>query len=74
MLDLDIVTNSTEFYVDVDTSYASPSYGTIRGYQEALKPKAQALQKVRMVVSVDEERLKEQIRKALQFPPTCADL
>ncbi|KAM4065978.1 inosine-uridine preferring nucleoside hydrolase [Hirsutella rhossiliensis] len=74
MLDPGIVTNSTEFYVDVDTSYASPSYGTIHAYQEALKPKAQTLQKVRMVVSVDEERLKQQVKMALQFPPTCADL
>ncbi|PHH89915.1 hypothetical protein CDD83_4978 [Cordyceps sp. RAO-2017] len=74
MIDPSIVTNSTEFYVDVDTSFASPSYGNIHAYQENLKPKAQTLRKVRMVLSVDGEKLKQQVKQALQFPPTCAQL
>lgn len=74
MLDPAIVTNSTEMYVDVDMSYASPSYGTMHAYQESLKPQAQALQKVRVVLSVDEQVLRRQLKRALQFPPTCADL
>ncbi|KJZ71610.1 hypothetical protein HIM_09004 [Hirsutella minnesotensis 3608] len=74
MVDPGIVTQSTDFYVDVDTSYASPTYGNIHAYQEALKPQAQNLRKVRMVVSLDEERLRKQVKQALQSPPSCADL
>jgi hypothetical protein len=57
-------------YLDVDTAPSSPSYGNIHAYQEALKPSAQNLQKVNMVVSVDGNKLK----RAVQYPKTCANL
>lgn len=74
MIDPNLATNSTSFYIDVDTSYASPTYGNIHAYQEALAPTAQDLRKVNYVLEVDGERLKDQIKKAVQYPPTCGDL
>lgn len=68
-----LATNVTEFYIDVDTSYASPTYGNIHAYQEALKPKAQDLRKVRFVLEVDEEGVKESVRRAVLEPVSCAD-
>ncbi|KAF2724530.1 nucleoside hydrolase [Polychaeton citri CBS 116435] len=68
------VKNSTEFYVDVDTSYASPMYGNIRAYQKALAPRAQDLRKVNYVLEVDGAELKRRVIEAIQYPPTCADL
>lgn len=74
MLDPSLALNSTSFYVDVDTSYASPSYGNIHAYQKALAPRGQDLKKVNYVLEIDEAGLKAQIKKAVQQPPTCADL
>jgi len=74
MLDPTIVQNTTSFYLDVDTAPSSPSYGNIHAYQEALKPSAQNLQKVNMVVSIDGNRLKDWVKRAVQYPKTCADL
>ncbi|KAM3424068.1 hypothetical protein BST61_g11381 [Cercospora zeina] len=71
MLDPTVVTNSTKFYVDVDTSYASPSYGNIRAYQKALAPKKQALREVNYVLEIDADRVQESIKTALQYPPNC---
>ncbi|ROW03641.1 hypothetical protein VPNG_07201 [Cytospora leucostoma] len=68
------VVNSTTFYLDVDTAYASPYYGNIIGYQEVLKPRAQNLQKVNFVYEVNGEKLKADIKHALQYPKTCEDL
>jgi inosine-uridine nucleoside N-ribohydrolase len=73
MVEPGLATNVTEFYVDVDTSYASPSYGTIHAYQEALKPAAQDLRKVRYVLEVDGEGVKESVRRAVLEPVSCAD-
>lgn len=61
-------------YLDVDTAYASPYYGNIIGYQEALKPRSQSLQLVNFVYEVDGEKLKSTIKHSLQYPKTCADL
>ncbi|KAM0720707.1 hypothetical protein Q7P37_004844 [Cladosporium fusiforme] len=69
-----LATNVTEFYIDVDTSYASDRYGNIHAYQEALKPEAQDLQKVRFVLEVDEEGVKENVRRAVVEPVSCEDL
>ncbi|KAF1821597.1 nucleoside hydrolase [Dissoconium aciculare CBS 342.82] len=69
MVDPNIVTNSTDFYVDVDTSYASPSYGNIRAYQKALAPKAQTLRKIKYPLSIDGAKLKAAIKASLQYPP-----
>ncbi|GAB1727847.1 hypothetical protein NU195Hw_g2167t1 [Hortaea werneckii] len=74
MVDPSLALNTTSFYVDVDTAYGSPSYGNIHAYQEALAPTAQELRKVNYVLEIDGEGLKEQIKKAVQQPPTCADL
>ncbi|CAN8097848.1 unnamed protein product [Discula destructiva] len=68
------VLNSTTFYLDVDTAYASPYYGNIIGYQEALKPRSQTLQLVNYVYEVDAEKLKSTIKHSLQYPKTCEDL
>ncbi|CAD0110002.1 unnamed protein product [Aureobasidium uvarum] len=74
LLDPTIVKNTTSFYLDVDTAPSSPSYGNIHAYQEALKPSAQNLQKVNMVVSIDGNKLKKWVKRAVQYPKTCADL
>ncbi|KUI69779.1 hypothetical protein VM1G_05465 [Cytospora mali] len=74
ILDPTNVVNSTQFYLDVDTAYSSPYYGNIIGYQEALKPRAQTLQKVNFVYEVKGDKLKTDIKRALQYPKTCADL
>jgi inosine-uridine nucleoside N-ribohydrolase len=74
MVEPSLATNVTEFYIDVDTSYASPTYGNIHAYQEALKPKAQDLRKVRFVLEVDAEGVKENVRRAVLEPVSCADL
>lgn len=58
----------------MDTAYSSPYYGNIIGYQEALKPRAQTLQKVNFVYEVDGEKLKTDIKYALQYPKSCEDL
>ncbi|KAJ7122362.1 Inosine/uridine-preferring nucleoside hydrolase domain-containing protein [Mycena epipterygia] len=65
------VVNSTSFYLDVDTAYMSPFYGNIIGYQEALKPRLQPLQKVDYVYEIDGDKLKSTIKRALQYPKTC---
>ncbi|KAK8002603.1 hypothetical protein PG989_002322 [Apiospora arundinis] len=65
------VKKSVTFYLDVDTAWSSPYYGNIIGYQEALKPKAQKLQKVNYVLEVDGENFKDSIKKAVQFPKKC---
>lgn len=71
MVDPSIVKNSTRFYLDVDTSYASPSYGNIHAYQEALAPRAQTLQLVDYVLEVDGEALKSMIKESVQSPVKC---
>lgn len=63
-----------QVYLDVDTAYSSPYYGNIIGYQEALKPRAQTLQKVNFIYEVDGDKLKESIKHTLQYPKTCNDL
>jgi inosine-uridine nucleoside N-ribohydrolase len=73
MVEPSLATNVTEFYIDVDTSYASPSYGNIHAYQEALKPEAQDLRKVRFVLEVDGEGVKESVRRAVLEPVSCND-
>ncbi|KAF2766956.1 nucleoside hydrolase [Teratosphaeria nubilosa] len=70
----DFVKNSTSFYIDVDTSYSSPSYGNIHAYQEALMPAAQNLRTVDYVLEIDGDMLKQMIKNAVQEPPTCAQL
>jgi inosine-uridine nucleoside N-ribohydrolase len=72
LIDPSIVKNSTKFYLDVDTSYASPSYGNIHAYQKALAPKAQTLQEVNFILEIDGDKLVEQIKDAVQYPPSCS--
>jgi inosine-uridine nucleoside N-ribohydrolase len=74
MVEPRLATNVTEFYIDVDTSYASPSYGNIHAYQEALKPEAQDLRKVRFVLEVDGEGVKESVRRSVLEPVACGDV
>ncbi|KAK5000455.1 hypothetical protein LTR66_000702 [Elasticomyces elasticus] len=74
MIDPSLALNATSFYIDVDTSYASPSYGNIHAYQEALMPRAQQLRAVNYVTEIDSVGLKRMIKQAVQYPPTCADL
>ncbi|KAK7934962.1 hypothetical protein PG985_000457 [Apiospora marii] len=65
------VKDSVTFYLDVDTAWSSPYYGNIIGYQEALKPKAQKLQKVKYVLEIDGDDFKSTVKKAVQFPKKC---
>lgn len=73
MVDPSIVKNSTQFYLDVDTSYGSPSYGNIHAYQKALAPRVQTLQLVDYVLEIDADALKRQIEESVQYPPKCGD-
>lgn len=73
MVDPSIVKNSTQFYLDVDTSYGSPSYGNIHAYQKALAPRVQTLQLVDYVLEIDADKLKRQIKESVQYPPKCGD-
>lgn len=75
MLDRDnVLMNSTEFFVDVDTAWSSPYYGEIRGYQQALLSKAQQLRTVSFAYDVDIERVKDMAKQAMLYPGTCADV
>lgn len=69
-----LMSHNHPVYLDVDTAYASPYYGNIIGYQEALKPRAQNLQTVNFVYEVDGGKLKTSIKQALQYPKSCEDL
>lgn len=57
--------------MDVDTAWSSPYYGNIIGYQKALKPAAQKLQKVNYVLEVDGDNFKDTIKRAAQYPKKC---
>ncbi|KAI9639922.1 hypothetical protein NHQ30_011698 [Ciborinia camelliae] len=72
MVDPDIVLDSTSFYVDVDISYSSPSYGNIHAYQEALMPPG--LRKVEYVNKINGEALKKMIKRAVQYPRNCSTM
>lgn len=65
---------TSKVYLDVDTAWSSPSYGNIHAYQQALMPRLQTLQKVDYVFEVDGPKLMAEIKQALQYPKTCADL
>ncbi|KAK1754009.1 putative inosine-uridine preferring nucleoside hydrolase [Echria macrotheca] len=71
MVDPSIVTESIEFYADVDTQYHSPYYGYIRPYQAALMPPG--LRKVRYITKVNETALPDIFKASIQYPKTCAD-
>ncbi|CZT25243.1 related to inosine-uridine preferring nucleoside hydrolase [Ramularia collo-cygni] len=71
MVDPSIVKNSTQFYLDVDTSYGSPTYGNIHAYQKELAPRVQTLQLVDYILEIDVDAFKKQIKEAVQYPPTC---
>ncbi|KAK5000395.1 hypothetical protein LTR66_000752 [Elasticomyces elasticus] len=62
MIDPSLALNATSFYIDVDTSYASPSYGNIHAYQEALMPRAQQLRAVNYVTEIDSAGSKRMIK------------
>lgn len=74
VLDPSNVINSTQFYLDVDTAWSSPSYGNIHAYQEALMPTQQKLQLVNYVYEIDREKLKSSIKRAVQHPKTCEEM
>jgi len=73
MVDPSIVKNTTQFYVDVDTSYGSPTYGNIHAYQRALSPRAQNLRKVNYPITIDGDALKIRIKRSVQHPPSCSN-
>ncbi|KAH8801467.1 Inosine/uridine-preferring nucleoside hydrolase domain-containing protein [Xylogone sp. PMI_703] len=72
MVEPSLTLNKTNFYVDVDTSYASPSYGNIHAYQHSLAPPK--LQNITYVLEVNETRFKELLKEVYQKPKTCANL
>ncbi|KAI5917601.1 Inosine/uridine-preferring nucleoside hydrolase domain-containing protein [Camillea tinctor] len=72
MLEPESVLNKTTFYVNVDTSYYSPTYGNIWAYQKALVPRNQDLREVTYVYSVNGTTLRSSLKSALQYPKTCS--
>ncbi|KAJ7300959.1 Inosine/uridine-preferring nucleoside hydrolase domain-containing protein [Mycena albidolilacea] len=72
MVDPSIVTDSVEFYVDIDTAYSSPYYGYIRPYQAALMPPG--LRSVSYVNNLNLTALASRIKHSVQYPKGCADL
>jgi inosine-uridine nucleoside N-ribohydrolase len=74
MVEPSIVLNATNFFVNVDTAYASPSYGNIHAYQKSLAPPAQQLREITYVQRVSESRFKALLKEVYQNPKTCADL
>ncbi|RDW68482.1 inosine-uridine preferring nucleoside hydrolase-like protein [Coleophoma crateriformis] len=69
MVDPSIILNSTTLYVDVDTSYGSPSYGNLHAYQKALMPTG--VRNVTYIHQIDGERLHGMIKAAVQYPASC---
>ncbi|PQE08362.1 inosine-uridine preferring nucleoside hydrolase protein [Rutstroemia sp. NJR-2017a WRK4] len=72
MVDSSIIKNTTTFYVDVDISYGSPSYGNIHAYQSALMPPG--LRNVTYVNKIDGDKLKTMIKRTVQHPRTCSTM
>ncbi|KAK5951738.1 hypothetical protein OHC33_007030 [Knufia fluminis] len=68
-----VVTNSTDFFVDVDVAWYSPYYGNVRASQQMYAPKGQTLRSVRYPFAVDVERVKELVRDAVMQPGSCED-
>lgn len=59
-------------YVNVETSYYSPTYGNIRGYQEALAPAGQGLREVNFVHQINGTTFRSSLKRALQYPKSCS--
>ncbi|ORY65192.1 Inosine/uridine-preferring nucleoside hydrolase domain-containing protein [Pseudomassariella vexata] len=72
MLDPSAILNQTSFYVNVDTSFYSPTYGNIWAYQDILKPSLQDLREVNFVYSTNETMLRTTLKRALQYPKSCS--
>ncbi|ESZ90328.1 inosine-uridine preferring nucleoside hydrolase [Sclerotinia borealis F-4128] len=72
MVDGGIVRNSSSFYIDVDTSYGSPSYGNIHAYQAALMPPG--LRKVEYITQIDGDALLKKIKRSVQYPRDCSSM
>ncbi|KAI1499227.1 Inosine/uridine-preferring nucleoside hydrolase domain-containing protein [Biscogniauxia marginata] len=70
-LDPSSIINQTSFYVNVDTSYYSPTYGNLWAYQKDLVPKHQDLREINFVYSVNETTLRSALKRALQNPKSC---
>lgn len=68
------ITNSTQFYVDVDTSYWSPYYGEIKPYQQILAPRAQILKQVTYPFDVNTDLVKQKIKQAIRQAGSCAEV
>lgn len=61
-------------YLDVNVARDSQTYGNIYLFSEQFKPKAQNLQKVRIIDAVDVTKVQDMIATAVTKPPTCQDL
>jgi hypothetical protein len=59
-------------YVDVDIAYGSPNYGNIHEHQKSLMPPN--IRNVTYVNAVDGGRVKELIKRSVQYPKSCAKL
>ncbi|CAJ2512521.1 Uu.00g055360.m01.CDS01 [Anthostomella pinea] len=71
MLDPSTVLNQTSFYVNVDTSYYSPTYGNIWGHQKEFVPAMQDLREVNYVYAINATAMRTALKRALQNPKTC---
>ncbi|KAI1865042.1 uncharacterized protein JN550_008588 [Neoarthrinium moseri] len=71
LVDPSTIMNQTSFYVNVDTSFYSPTYGNIWAYQEALAPSRQTLREVNFVWQINGTAFQTALKRALQSPKTC---
>ncbi|KAM0433395.1 hypothetical protein ACHAPT_004273 [Fusarium lateritium] len=60
------VTNSTSFFVNIDTAWSSPYYGNIMVYQELLVSKTQNLRLVDYIYEVNATALKSAMKSAME--------
>ncbi|KAH9889684.1 Inosine/uridine-preferring nucleoside hydrolase domain-containing protein [Xylariomycetidae sp. FL2044] len=65
------ILNQTSFYVNVDTSYYSSTYGNIHAYQKDLSPKAQDLREVNFVYQINGTTMRTALKRSLQYPKSC---
>lgn len=56
-------------YIDVDTAYGSQTYGSLRVYRDDLRPFGS--RQATYVLSVDENRVLDMIKKGMQNPASC---
>ena len=67
-----ILPSPIKVFIDVDNSYASPSYGNAHVYQKTLSPPN--TREVTYVNQINATGLESLIKHSMQYPKTCATL